>query len=76
MYILSITNDITFGILDILRGLGIGVVNMIFSTIDTLYNVANTINSINFIRMLENINNSPFTNIFNAFFILSFVVLL
>ena len=75
MFILSISNDIKFGVLDILRGLGIGVINIIFSTIDTLYNVAHKINSINFIQMLENIDNSPFSKIFNAFFILSFFVL-
>ena len=74
--ILSISSDIKYGVLDILRGIGIGIVNIIFSTIDTLYNVAQKINSLNFIKMLENIENSPFTKIFNAFFILSFVVLL
>lgn len=52
------------------------IINIIFSTIDTLYDVAQKINSLNFIQMLENIENSPFTKIFNAFFILSFVVLL
>ncbi len=76
MLILSIAGDIKFGVLDILRGIGIGIINIIFNTIDTLYNVAKTINSINFIRILEEIENSPFTKIFNAFFILSFVILL
>lgn len=52
------------------------IINIIFSTIDTLYDVAQKINSLNFIQMLENIENSPFTKIFNAFFILSFIVLL
>lgn len=73
---LSIASDIKYGVLDILRGLGMGIVNIIFSTIDTLYEVAQKINSLNFIQMLENIENSPFTKIFNAFFILSFTVLL
>lgn len=76
MLLLSIESDIKYGVLDILRGIGMGIVNIIFSTIDTLYNVAEKINSLNFIQMLENIDNSPFTKIFNAFFILSFVVLL
>ena len=62
-------------ILDILRGLGIGIVNIIFKTIDVLYDVAHSINSLNFIQMLKNIDNSPFTKIFNAFFILAFAVL-
>jgi len=76
MLLLSITSDIKYGVLDILRGLGMAIINIIFSTIDTLYDVAQKINSLNFIQMLENIENSPFTKIFNAFFILSFVVLL
>ena len=76
LQVLSISSDIKYGVLDILRGIGIGIVNIIFSTIDTLYNVAQKINSLNFIKMLENIENSPFTKIFNAFFILSFMVLL
>lgn len=76
LQVLSISSDIKYGVLDILRGIGIGIVNTIFSTIDTLYNVAQKINSLNFIKMLENIENSPFTKIFNAFFILSFIVLL
>ena len=76
LQVLSISSDIKYGVLDILRGIGIGIVNIIFSTIDTLYNVAQKINSLNFIKMLENIENSPFTKIFNAFFILSFIVLL
>ena len=37
--ILNIGNDIKYGVLDILRGLGMGIVNIIFSTIDTLYEV-------------------------------------
>ena len=69
-------DNIGFWILDVLRALGIGIINIIFSTIDTLYDVAYKINSLNFIQMLENIENSPFTKIFNAFFILSFIVLL
>ena len=76
MYIASLSSDIMFGVLDILRGIGISIVNMVFSTIDVLYNVAQKINSLNFIQMLENIENSPFTKIFNAFFILSFIVLM
>ena len=76
MYIASLSGDIMFGVLDILRGIGISIVNMVFSTIDVLYNVAQKINSLNFIQMLENIENSPFTKIFNAFFVLSFIVLM
>ena len=45
--ILSISSDIKYGVLDILRGIGMGIVNIIFSTIDTLYNVAQKINSLN-----------------------------
>ena len=75
LYTLSIASDIKFGVLDLLRGMGLGIVNIIFKTIDVLYNVAKTINSLNFIKMLENIENSPFTKIFNAFFILAFIVL-
>lgn len=75
MLLLSIGNDIKFGVLDILRSIGMGLVNIIFDTIDVLYNVAHKINSLNFIQMLENIENSPFTKIFNAFFILAFAVL-
>ena len=73
---LSIISDIRFAVMDILRGLGMSIVNMIYSTIDTLYEVAQKINSLNFIQMLENVENSTFTKIFNAFFILSFVILL
>ncbi len=76
MFFLSISNDIKYGVLDILRGLGIGIVDILYSTIDTLYEVAQKVNSINFIQLLENMDNSPFTKIFNAFFVLSFVVLL
>lgn len=75
IYTLSITSDIKYGVLDILRGLGMGIVNIIFNTIDVLYDVAHNINSLNFIKMLENVDNSPFTKIFNAFFILAFIVL-
>lgn len=73
--ILSVTSDIKYGVLDILRGLGMGIVNIIFNAIDVLYNVAHKINSLNFIEILQNIENSPFTKIFNAFFILAFLVL-
>lgn len=76
MYIMNIMDDVKLSTLDILRGLGLGIIDLIFSTIDTLYDVAHKINGINFIKMLENIDNSPFTKIFNAFFILSFFVLL
>lgn len=75
LYTLSIASDIKYSVLDILRGLGIGIVNILFKTIDVLYDVAHSINSLNFIQMLENINNSPFTKIFNAFFILAFALL-
>lgn len=74
--ILNISSDIKYGVLDILRGIAMSIINIIFSTIDVLYDVAQKINSLNFIEMLENIQNSPFTKIFNAFFILSFTVLL
>lgn len=76
IYTLSIANDIKYGVLDILRGLGMGIVNIIFKTIDVLYDVAHSINGLNFIQMLENVDNSPFTKIFNAFFILAFALLL
>lgn len=73
--ILSITSDIKFGVLDIIRNIGIAIIDIIFNTIDVLYNVAQKINSLNFINMLQNVPNSPFVKIFNAFFILSFSVL-
>ena len=72
MLMLSIGSDIKYGVLDILRGIGMGIVNIIFDTIDVLYDVAHKINSLNFIQILENVDNSPFTKIFNAFFILAF----
>lgn len=75
MLILSIGNDIKFGVLDIIRDIGMAIINLIFNTIDVLYNVAQKVNSLNFINMLENIPNSPFAKIFNAFFILAFSVL-
>ena len=75
IYTLSIATDIKYSVLDILRGLGMGIVNIIFKTIDVLYDVAHSINSLNFIQMLENVDNSPFTKIFNAFFILAFALL-
>ena len=75
IYTLGIASDIKYSVLDILRGLGMGIVNIIFKTIDVLYDVAHSINSLNFIDMLKNIDNSPFTKIFNAFFILAFAVL-
>ena len=73
--ILSITDDIKFAVLDLLRDIGMGIVNIIFSTIDTLYEIGNTINSLNLINMLQEIDNSPFTKIFNAFFVLGFAIL-
>ena len=76
IYLLNLSSDIKYGVLDILRGIAMSIIDIIFSTIDTLYNVAQKINSLNFIQMLENIENSPFTKIFNAFFVLSFTVLL
>ena len=76
IYLLNLSSDIKYGVLDILRGIAMSIIDIIFSTIDTLYNVAQKINSLNFIQMLENIENSPFTKIFNAFFMLSFTVLL
>ena len=75
MLVASIASDIKYGVLDILRGIGMGIVNIIFNTIDVLYDVAHKINSLNFIKILENVDNSPFTKIFNAFFILAFAVL-
>lgn len=72
---LSIASDIKYSILDILRGLGMGIINIVFKTIDVLYDVAHSINSLNFIEMLKNVDNSPFTKIFNAFFILAFALL-
>lgn len=75
MLILSIASDIKFGVLDILRSIGIGIINMIYSTIDVLYNVAHKINSLDFIEILKNIDNSPFTKIFNSFIIVAFALL-
>lgn len=75
IYTLSIASDIKYSVLDILRGLGMGIVNILFKTIDVLYDVAHSINGLNFIQMLKNVNNSPFTKIFNAFFILAFALL-
>ena len=75
IYVLSIGDTIKYGVLDILRSIGIGIINMIYSTIDVLYDVAYKINGLNFIKMLENLENSPFTKIFNAFFILAFAIL-
>lgn len=72
---LSIVSDIKYSVLDILRGLGMGIINIVFKTIDVLYDVAHSINSLNFIEMLKNVDNSPFTKIFNAFFILAFALL-
>lgn len=69
---LSIASDIKYSVLDILRGLGMGIINIVFKTIDVLYDVAHSINSLNFIEMLKNVDNSPFTKIFNAFFISGF----
>ena len=74
-YTLSIASEIKYSVLDILRGLGMGIINIVFKTIDVLYDVAHSINSLNFIEMLKNVDNSPFTKIFNAFFILAFVLL-
>ena len=72
---LSISEDIKFGVLDIFRDIGMGIVNIIYSTINTLYDIANSINTLNLIQMLQDIDNSPFTKIFNAFFILAFIIL-
>ena len=66
-YTLSIASEIKYSVLDILRGLGMGIINIVFKTIDVLYDVAHSINSLNFIEMLKNVDNSPFTKIFNAF---------
>lgn len=59
IYTLSIASDIKYSVLDILRGLGMGIVNILFKTIDVLYDVAHSINGLNFIQMLKNVNNSP-----------------
>lgn len=75
MFILSIGNDIKFSILDILRSMGMGIINIIYSTIDVLYDVAYKINSLDFIQILKNIDNSPFIKIFNSFIIISFALL-
>ena len=75
MMIASIVSDIRFGIFDVLRGLGMSIVNTIYNTIDTLYEVAEKINSINFIDLLKDMDGSIFVKVFNAFFILSFTVL-
>ena len=75
MMIAGIVSDIRFGIFDVLRGLGMSIVNTIYNTIDTLYEVAEKINSINFIDLLKDMDGSIFVKVFNAFFILSFTVL-
>ena len=72
---LSIGTNIKYSVLDILRNLGINLVDIIYKTIDVLYDVAHNINSLNFIKMLENAEGSPFTKIFNAFFLLAFALL-
>ena len=74
-YTLSIASDIKYSVLDILRGLGMGIVNIIFKTIDVLYEFRRVLFRSNFIEMLKNVDNSPFTKIFNAFFILAFALL-
>lgn len=73
--ILSIGDDIKFSVLDLLRDIGMGIIDTIFSTIDTLYSVGNIINGLNLISMLQEVEDSPFTKLFNAFFILSFIIL-
>ena len=73
--ILSIGDDIKFSVLDLLRDIGMGIIDTIFSTIDTLYSVGNIINGLNLISMLQEVDDSPFTKLFNAFFILSFIIL-
>ena len=62
MLLLSIGSDIKYGVLDILRGLGMAIINIIFSTIDTLYDVAQKINSLNCIYNCELRSNSEFEN--------------
>lgn len=75
MLLLSIGNDIKFGVLDILRSIGMGIINIIYSTIDVLYDVAYKINSLDMIEILKNIDNSPFNKIFNSFIIVAFALL-
>ena len=58
LYTLSIGNDIKFSVLDLLRNIGMGLVNIIYSTIDVLYEVAYKINSLDMIEMLKNVQNS------------------
>ena len=72
---LSIGTNIKYSVLDILRSLGINLVDIVYKTIDVLYDVAHSINSLNFIKMLENAEESPFIKIFNAFFVLAFALL-
>ena len=71
---LSIGTNIKYSVFDILRSLGINLVDIIYKTIDVLYDVAHSINSLNFIKMLENAEESPFIKIFNAFFVLAFAL--
>ena len=73
---LNIISDIKFSVLDIFRGLGVSIIKLIYSTIDVLFDVANKVNSLNMIEALKNLENSPFIKIFNAFFILAFLLLL
>ena len=75
LFFLSLDDSVKFGVLDILRSIGISVINIVYRTIDVLYEIAGKINSLNFIEMLKNIDNSVFVTIFNSFFALSFFVL-
>ena len=55
MQFLNIASEIGFAITDLLRLIGIRIVNILFNTIDVLYTVAYKINSLNLIDMLKNI---------------------
>ena len=37
LQVLSISSDIKYGVLDILRGIGIGIVNIIFLVVQNLF---------------------------------------
>ena len=63
LYTLSIGNDIKFSVLDLLRNIGMGLVNIIYSTIDVLYEVAYKINSLDMIEMLKNVHTSYLTKL-------------
>ena len=55
MLLLSIQSDIKFGVLDIIRNIGMAIINIVFDTIDVLYDVVQKINSLNSFTLLNKI---------------------